>query len=165
MKNEGQKEWGPSIWHEIADLYHEVLDLYYGKNNPTKAAPIALRLLRLLDKHDPKAETMIGLSGRWLTADLDGDIEETIRYREKELAVLRKHIRKGILKTEALHADEFSDRLDMLAEDYLEVDRYADALAALAESEAFCKKHGIPFDGKDVRADVKRAMKKRKVAV
>src|SRR5262249_3087986 len=139
-----------------------VLDLVYGKERPGKAAPYAVRLLRLLDKHDPGAETLLGTSGRWLLADMDEDYEEAIFFREKELKTLRKHIRMGILKTGAMCPDEFSDRLDMLAGDYLKVGRYADALAALAESEAFCKKHGIPFDGKNVRADVKRTMKKRK---
>jgi hypothetical protein len=152
----------PHVWHEIDDLYHKVLELVYEKDDVRKAAPFAIRLLRLLDKHDPKAETLLGMSGRWLIAEMDGDLEETIRYREKELAILRHHIDKGILSRSGLEADDFSDRLDMLASDYLDVGRYEDALAALAESEDFCKVHGIPFDGKSIRDDVKRAMRRKK---
>jgi hypothetical protein len=152
----------PYVWHEIDDLFHRVLELVYEKERPDKAAPFAVRLLRLLDKHDPSAETLLGMSGRWLVAEMDNDLEEAIRFREKELGVLRDQMAKGIVNTGALDADDFSDRLDLLASNYLDVGRYKDALAALAESEAFCKEHGIPFDGKDIRADVKRAMRRKR---
>jgi tetratricopeptide (TPR) repeat protein len=157
-------EPGRYVWHEIRDLYYKVLELVYEKEDRTKALAPALRLLRLLDKHDPNAEAMLGMSGRWLVAELDGDIEEAVRWREKEISLLRDRIATGLLETGALEADEFSDRLDLLALNYLHLKRYDDALAVLAESEAFCKNHNIPFDGKDIRADVKRAMR-RKVKV
>jgi tetratricopeptide (TPR) repeat protein len=157
-------EPGRHTWYEIQGRYFEVLELFYEKGKRQKALAPALRLLRLLDKHDPNAEAMLGMSGRWLVAELDGDIEEAVRWREKEISLLRDHIATGLLETGALEADEFSDRLDLLALNYLHLKRYDDALAVLAESEAFCKKHNIPFDGKDIRADVKRAMR-RKVKV
>jgi hypothetical protein len=150
------------IWCEIDDLFHTVLDLYYGDEEPAKAAPFAMRLLRLLDKHDPRAETLLGMSGRWLVAEMDGDLDEAIAFREKELAVLRKHIAKGILSTAGLQPDEFNDRLELLASNYLDAGRHADALAVLDESEAFCSEHGIPFEGQALRTDVKRAMKPKK---
>jgi len=162
MPNAESANGKPYVWHEIDDLFQAVLTLYYGKNRPAKAAPLAMRMLRLLDKHDPQAETLLGMSGRWLVAEMDGDLEEAIHYREKEIGVLREHIAKGILVTPGLRPDEFSDRLDLLASNYMDVGRYGEAMAMLNESEAFCKEHGIPFDGKDVRADVKRAMKPKK---
>lgn len=149
------------VWHEIRDLYDQVLELFYEKQQPAKALAPALRLLRLLDKHDPNAEALLGMSGRWLVAELDGDIEEAVRWREKEITLLRKHIAAGLLERGALDADEFSDRLDLLALSYLDLKRHKDALTALAESEAFCKEHNIPFDGKSIRADVRKAMLRR----
>jgi len=154
--------YGRTVWHDISDLYHQVLDLFYVKQDRDKALGPALRLLRLLDKHDPNAEALLGMSGRWLVAELDGDIAEAVRWREREIAALRDQIAKGLLETGAFTADEFSDRLDLLASNYLDLKRYDDALAALAESEAFCKGHGIPFDGKEIRADVKRAMRRKR---
>ncbi len=148
----------PGVWREIDDLYHKVLELFYENGSRAKALPHALRLLQLLDKFDPNAETLLGMSGRWLVAELDGDLGEAIRYREKELAALRNHIGNGILATGGLEPDEFSDRLDLLASNYLNAGRYDEALAALAESESFCKAHNIPFDGKAIRSDIKRAV-------
>jgi hypothetical protein len=52
----------------------------------------------------------------------------------------------------------------MLAADYLTLGRYADALRTLDESEAFCREHGIPFDGGAIRKSVKRAMTRKKRA-
>ncbi len=151
-----------TVWREIDDLYHKVLDIFYGRGRREKAFPLALRLLRLLDKHDPDAETLLGMSGRWLVAELDGDLEGTIRYRERELDALRRHVASGLIENGGLAPDEFADRLDLLASSYLDAKRYDDALARLAESEAFCTARGIPFDGKTIRADVKRAMRRRK---
>ena len=153
------------VWHEIDDLYHKVLELFYEKDRPHKAAPYAVRLLRLLDKQDPNCEVLLGMSGRGLIAELDGDLPEAIRYRKMELAAVKKllgEVKPEILEMMKMDASDYSDRLDLLACLYLDAGQYEDALAALAESEAYCTAHGIPFDGKDVRADVKRAMKRRK---
>ena len=155
----------PYVWHEIDDLYHEVLKRFYEKNRPDKAAPYAIRLLRLLEMHDPNCEAMLGMSGRSLVAELDGDYEEAIRYRKMELAGVKKlleEVKPDVLEMMQMDASDYSDRLDLLACLYLDSRQYEAALATLAESEAYCKEHGIPFDGKDVRADVKRAMRKRK---
>ncbi len=157
-------EPAPTVWRDITELYHQVLDLYYGRGQRAKAFPLALRLLRLLHKHDPDANTLLGMSGRWLVAELDGDLEDTIRYRERELNALRQHIASGLIENGGLVADEFADRLDLLASSYLDAKRYDDALTCLIESERFCADRGIAFDGKAIRADVKRAMRRRKPA-
>ncbi len=151
-------------WQEIGALYHQILDIFYSKRQRTKAFPLALRLLRLLDKHDPEATTLLGMSGRWLVAELDGDLAEAIRYREAELVVLREQIKKGLIESGGLQADEFADRLDLLASNYLDAKRYDDAISILTESEEFCARYEIPFDGKAIRTDVKRAMRLRKPA-
>lgn len=153
-----------AAWREIDDLFHTVLDRFYNETRRAKAYPSALHLLRLLDKYDPNAETLLGMSGRWLVAELDGDLEESIRYREMEATVLRRHIAGGLIESGGLEADEFADRLDLLASAYLDAERYDDALAVLTESETFCAQHTIPFDGQEIRADVNRAMGRRKAA-
>ncbi len=152
-----------AVWRDIDDLFHQLLDLY-GRGRSGKAFPLALRLLRLLDEHDPVAETLLGMSGRWLVAELDGDLEGAIRYRERELVALRRHIANELIENGGLEPDEFADRLDLLASSYLDAKRYDDALRALTESEEFCAQHAIPFDGKEIRADVKQAMRRRKPA-
>jgi hypothetical protein len=151
-------------WHEIDDLYHEVLDLFYGKRKRDKAAWPALRLVRLLEQHDPKCEALLGMDGRALVAELDGDTPAAIRYRRLAVDALKRLIDKGQLAAAQLDPDDYSDRLDLLADLYLDNHQYEEALAALDESERYCTEQGIPFDGADIRADVKRAIKRRKRA-
>jgi tetratricopeptide (TPR) repeat protein len=157
----------PNPWHAVEDIYFAALeDLSAGRR--ARAVRKALRLARMVEKLDPNSEALIGMGVRSLIAELDGDYDEAARYRKLELAGVKKlleELRPEQLEWMHMDASDYSDRLDLLACLYLDAGRYDDALAALAESEAFCKKHGIPFDGKDIRADVKRAMKKRKVAV
>lgn len=153
-----------AAWRAIDELFHKVLDRFYNEKRRVRPFPTALHLLRLLDKYDPRAETLLGMSGRWLVAEVDGDLSEAIRYREMELTALRRHIADGLIGSGGLDADEFSDRLDLLASAYLDAERYDDALRLLDESESFCTAHGVPFDGEEIRTDAKRAMDRRKTA-
>ena len=153
---------GPNPWHEIDDVYHTVLEWFYEKEDRLRAAPHALHLLRLLDEHDPTSETLLGRSGRCVIAELDRDTAATIHYRLLEIDAVKSLHRDGVLERIGMGPDDVSDRLDLLACDYLAAQRYDAALAALAESEAFCKQHGTPFDGNDIRADVKRAMRRKR---
>jgi hypothetical protein len=157
----------PSVWHEINDVYDELRDVFYRRRNRTRAAPLALRLLRLLDKAAPENEALLAMAGRSLIAEVDGDFPEAIRYKRMEVAALKPYADRGALAELVLSPDEYSDRLDQLACLHLENGQYPEALAALDESERYCTTHGIPFDGEDVRRDVLWAMKpkRRKAAV
>jgi hypothetical protein len=157
----------PNPWHEVEVLYFDALDdLSDGKR--AKAVRKALRLARMVEKLDPNSEVLIGMAVRSLIAELDDDYEEAIRYRKMEIAGVKKlldEVKPETLELMGMDASDYGDRLDLLACLYLDAGWYDEALTTLKESESFCKKHGIPFDGKDVRAEVKRAMKKRKIAV
>ena len=157
----------PNPWHEIEDLYFKILELTYAKKQHARAMPHALRLLRLLEKLDPQCESLLGMASRCLIAELDDDIEEAVRYRLMEIAGIKKlldELDESTLEAIKIDHTDYSDRLDLLALNYLDLKRYDDALAVLNESEAYCREHGIPFDGKDIRADVKKAMRRKPAA-
>jgi hypothetical protein len=158
-------EWvSPNPWHEVEDVYLDALDAF-NRGKMVRAMRLALHLARLLEELDPGSEALLGMAGRSLIAELDGDYDAAIRYSRMELAGVKKlleEVKPETLELMRMDASDYSDRLDLLAALYLDAGRYDDALAALAESEAFCKEHGIPFDGKDIRADVKRAMRRKR---
>lgn len=164
MSRTNQQEWvSPNPWHAVEDAYLDALDAF-GNGKRQKAVRLALHLARLLERLDPNCEALLGMAGRCLIAELDGDIQEAIRYRRMELAGVKRlldEVKPETLELMKMDASDYSDRLDLLASLYLEAEQHDDALAALAESEAFCKDHGVPFDGKDIRADVKRAMRRK----
>lgn len=152
-------------WREIEDTYFDLLEVYYGKRQKTKAYPLALHLSRLLEEHDPNCEAMLGMAGRCLIAELDGDLEAAIRYRRMQITGVKKlldELDAAILDAIKMGPADYSDELDLLAINYLDLGRHKEALETLAESETFCKEHGIPFDGKDIRADVRRAMRRKR---
>jgi hypothetical protein len=167
MSRTDEPEWvSPNPWHEVEDVYLDALD-GFNRGKTVKAIRLALHLARLLEKLDPHCESLLGMAGRALIAELDGDYQEAIRYRKLELAGVKKllaEVKPDVLEAIKMDASDYSDRLDLLACVYLDAGQYDDALAALAESEAFCQEHGIPFDGKDIRADVKRAMRRKRAA-
>ena len=154
----------PNPLRGVEEVYLAALEARSEGRRPD-AIREALHLARLLERADPGCESLLGMAGRCLIAELDGDHEEAIRYRKMELAGVKKLLDEldgDMLRHIRMGPDDYSDRLDLLALNYLDAGRYDDALAALDESEAFCQAHGIPFDGKDVRADVRRAMRRKK---
>jgi len=165
MAQTNDLEWvTPNPWHENEDVYLDALE-QYARGKKDKAVRLALHLARLLEKHDPACDALLGMSGRCLIAELDGDISGAIHYRRMELAGVKKLLdetQPDVLKLMQMDASDYSDRLDLLADLYLDAGQYDDALAALAESEAYCKTHGLPFDGMDIRAGVKRAMRRKR---
>ena len=165
MSKPEKPEWvSPNPWHEFEDVYFEALDAA-NSGKTAKAVRLGLHLSRLVEKLDPNCEVLLGMAGRCLIAELDDDYEEAIRYRKMELAGVKKllaELQPEILESIAMEASDYSDGLDLLAWDCLQAGRYDEALAALAESEAYCKEHGIAFDGKAIRTDVRRAMRRKK---
>lgn len=165
MPKAPEPEWvSPNPWHEVEDVYLKALE-YLGQGKRDRAVRLALHLARLVEKLDPKCEALLGMASRGLIAELDGDLQEAIRFKKMELAGVKKLLDELYPKTLELMKmgpDDYSDLLDVLACLYLDAGQHDDALAALEESEAYCKAHGIPFDGKDIRADVRRAMGRRK---
>lgn len=154
----------PNPWREVEDVYIATLE-DRSEGRRAEAIRKALHLARLLEQHDPTHEALLGMSGRCLIAELDGDWPAALQHRLREVATVKRLLDESdaeTLRVIRMGPDDYSDRLDLLALNYLDLGRYDDALAALAESEAFCKEHGIPFDGKDIRADVRRAMRRKK---
>ncbi len=144
-------------WPAAKRLYDKVLDTFYGKRDITRAAPHALRLLRALDRLDPAARTLPGNEYRAVIAEVDGDIEGAIRHRLREIRMFDRLIKAGRLSTARLGMDEYADRLDLLAALYLDAGQLDLAEKTIRRSEAVCRGAGIPFDGKDIKADIERA--------
>lgn len=139
--------------------------MQFVKSEQNKVYRFALHLQRLVEMLDPNCEVMYGLAARSLLAELDGDFDSAIRYRKMEIAGVKQILETSTpraLELMQMGPDDYSDRLDLLALNYLDAKEYQAALAVLDESEAYCKQHNIPFDGEAVRADVKKAMRKRK---
>lgn len=164
MPPTAEPELPPNPWREIEEVYLAALE-DRSKGRRAEAIRKALHLARLLERADPGCEALLGMAGRCLIAELDGDPDEAIRYRRMELAGVKKlldELDADLLRRIRMGPDDYSDRLDLLALNYLDAGRYDEALAALDESEAYCNTHGIPFDGNDIRADVRRAMRRKK---
>jgi len=144
-----------SAWDEIEYLYHQLLYWLYDAGRRDRGYQYAFRLQRLLDRHDPAAESLLGMDGRAVLAELEEEWETAADYRERAVAAMTKLLAGGHLASARLGPDDISDRLDLKAIDLWEVGRVDEALATLDRSEAFCQEHGLPFDGADIRADIR----------
>jgi tetratricopeptide (TPR) repeat protein len=146
-------------WPEAKNLYLRVLRHFYEREEPEKAVPLALSLLRLLDRLDPAATTLPGNEYRAVIAELDNDLQAAIRYRETVIAMLDGLATKHRLNQAGLSASDYSDQLDLLAILYRRSGRLQDAKAAIEKSASLCREANVKFDGADVQKDIDQALR------
>lgn len=143
-----------SVWDEIEYLYHHVLYWLYDKGEKEPAYPFAFRLQRLLDKQDPRTQSLLGMDSRAVMAELSDDWDDAARHRNMAVKALTKLRRMGQLANANLGPEDISDRLDLLALNYLDAGHLDKAWNTIRRSERLCREAGIPFDGADVKADI-----------
>ena len=146
-------------WPLASELYHRILDLFYGQGSKARAVPIAFRLLRILDKLDPNSDALLTLAARAVLAELDGDLVEAIQFRKRELVAMDRLIAKRQLEAASLDFSDYADRLDLMANLSFDLGDLDAAEEAIGQSLAFCRKHGVKFDGKDIQSAIRKARK------
>jgi tetratricopeptide (TPR) repeat protein len=146
-------------WPRARELYLKILHHFYDRDEPARAVPAALSLLRLLDRLDPAATTLPGNEYRAVIAELDGDLPSAISYREAVVRMLDELAAARRLAETGVSAADYSDQLDLLAILYRRANRLQDAKAVIERSAAVCQKAGVDFDGADVQKDIDRALR------
>jgi hypothetical protein len=146
-------------WAEAKNLYVQLLQSFYERNEKAKTKSFALSLLRLIDTLDPSSKTLPGNEYRALIAEIDGDVDEAIRYREVLVSKIDEYARTHRLKDIAIEPGDYADQLDLLAILYCQSGRLSDAETAIEKSASICQEAGVPFDGKDVLKQIERARK------
>ena len=146
-------------WDEIGYLRIKILDWFYGRENRRKALPFCARLEALLERTPNAHEAILGEECWSLICEVRGDLAGAIAYREREIGLIKRLHRisvntpgRDIVLREYDYSD-WSDRLDLLAILYRDAGDLAKAIRVLKESRRLCRRHGIPFDGKNLLRD------------
>lgn len=146
-------------WDEIDYLYMKILDWFYGKGNRRKTLPFCDRLQALLEKTPGAHEAIFGEECWSLVCEVQGDLAGAIAHREREIELIKRLHRistntpgRDIALRDYGYSD-WSDRLDLLAILYHDAGNLQKAIQVLKESRRLCRRHGIPFDGKDLLRD------------
>jgi hypothetical protein len=143
-------------WDEITFLYHKVLSWLYARQDRPKALQFCDRLEKLLQKASPKHDAVFGEECWSLLSEARGKLAEAIKYREHEIALIKKLRRvshKSSTRSFVLRGydiGDLSDRLDLLAILYHDTGDLEKALTVLRQSKALCTTHGIQFDGEEL---------------
>ena len=148
-------------WPQAVGLYQSLLRHFYARNDTAKAAPLALRLLRALDRLDPKAKSLPGNEYRAVIAEVDGDYPSAVAYRVRELRMLDRLARSGQLPTVGLTWSDLADRLDLLAIAYQNAGQLDRAWAAIERSERLCTEHDLEFEGRAIKDSLARAIRRK----
>ncbi len=144
------------LTEEVETLYASLIDAFYDRGDRERARQIATELQHTLNNRPDVADSIRGEEIRSLIAELDGNLQEAIRRREREIRkILELH---GLAYGKPGWAYVFrqydygdvSDRLDLLASLYANVGDWERAIATLRGSKTYCDGHGIPFDGQDL---------------
>src|ERR1700684_785086 len=85
-------------WSEAKSLYVRLLHSFYERNELAKSKSIALTLLRLIDVLDPSSTSLPGNEYRALIAEVDGDLDDAIRYREVLVKKIDEYARSNRLQ-------------------------------------------------------------------
>jgi hypothetical protein len=147
------------LWDQIKYLYDKTFYWSYGQGNWRQAQRFADRLKRLVAKADPKSEALLGMSCRALIAEVDGDLRKAIRFRKREIDMIRRLSQLDVPEGARLDLDELSDTLDLLAIHYWDLGDFPKALEILNQSKRYCAEHDIPFAGQDIVDGVRREMR------
>lgn len=138
------------IWDQIEYLYDKTFYWSWGQGNWRQAQRFADRLKRLIAKADPKSEALLGISCRALAAEVDGDLRKAIRFRQREIEMMRRLTQPDVPEFARLSVDEVRDGLDRLAIHYWDLGDLPKALETLDESRRYCAEHGLSFESEDI---------------
>lgn len=139
-------------------LYNKTVYWLYERQNPQRAQEYAKNLRSLVEKSDPKAESIFTQECLSLANEAEGDLEQAIKYREREILLIHS-LHKLAQDQDAAHADflfgqysyaDLNDRLYLLAELYRARGNIESAIVTLQQSKYFCEKHGIVFEWESV---------------
>jgi len=148
---------------EFKSLYLSLVKLFYEKDDRKGTEKIASRLERVLAVSPDYADSIRGEEIRSLIAEFRGDFAEAARSREAEI---RKILELHTLTANTDHwkyvsrqydFGDVSDRLDLLAILYDTQGKLDRAISTLLESKHYCESHRIPFDAKDLLAELEQA--------
>lgn len=149
-----------SDWDEILYLYDKLLYWLYPLKDSGKSRRFANRLAKVLKK-TPSSEGAIKGQECWsLVYEARRDFRKAIVYRQKEIRLIQrlhkitvKNSKVGRIVLEGYGIADWSDRLDLLAILQHDAGDLRAAIRTLKKSRQLCRKHRIPFDGKDLLAD------------
>jgi hypothetical protein len=148
---------------EIEALYQELLVAFYEDENVEAARAIASRLEAALSNRPEVADSIRAEEIRSITAELQGDLAEAIRYRQREIRMIHElhrltqdtAAREYVMRQ--YDYSDLSDRLDLLAILYADQGDYQRAVSTLQESKQLCESHQIEFDGQDLLDEFSQA--------
>ena len=154
---------GSPVTDPIEALYHELLDAFYEDEDDERARPIASRLEAALKDRPDYADSIRGEEIHSIIAELQGNLAEAIRHREREIRKIHElhSLAQGTSGWDYVlrqydHGD-LSDRLDLLAVLYADQGDFKQAIATLQESKRLCETHRIAFDGQDLLDECRQA--------
>lgn len=146
---------------DLGKLYDRVVDALYKWENRPLAQRYAGRLRQLVEASDPRAESAFTEECLSLAHEAEGDLEQAIRHREAEIALIRR-LHQLAQGPDAAHADlilsqysyaDLRDRLIILAMLHREYGDLDNAINALLESKRLSEGRVITFDADDLLAE------------
>ncbi len=147
------------VTDEIEALYHELLGAFYEDADDERARPIISRLEAALKDRPEFPDSIRGEEIHSIIAELQGDLAEAVRYREREIRKIHElhRLAEGTPGWDYVlrqyDPSDLSDRLDLLAILYANQGDFQRAIATLQESKQYCESHRIAFDGQDCLDD------------
>ena len=147
-------------WDQILYLYDKILYWFYSRHRRSEALRFSVKLERLLRIHAPGHVAVKGEECWSLIYEIKGNLRKAIKYREKEIQLIRRLQRIG-QGTDGYGAGDLADRLDLLAILYDDAGDTGRAIKVLRQSQKICLCAGVPFDGKDLLEDFQRVVKKK----
>jgi hypothetical protein len=117
----------------------------------------------MLQKEPDVAGSIRGQEIRSIIAELEGNLDDAIRYRQSEIQKIQElhRIARDTPGWEyAFRQYDYSDlrdRLDLLASLYADQGDLKRAVDTLTESRQLCQAHNIEFDGQDLLDEFTRA--------
>ena len=149
-----------SNWDEILYLYDKLLYWFYPLKDSGKSRHYADRLAKVLQKTPSSKGAIKGQECWSLVYEARKDLRKAIVYRQKEIRLIQRlhkvTTKKSIVGRAVLEGygiAALSDRLDLLAILHHDSGDLSAAIRTLKKSRELCRKHRIPFDGKDLMAD------------
>lgn len=152
-------------WDSLLAALSAVCDALYDDDDPPRARALTPRLNAALATFPEARALAIGQECLAVLAEAHGDWPSVAKHRRAEVDLIDRRLQlgnqqpresvvgPGIRIWRHTH-EELADRLDLLAIAEWECGNHVAALAALDRSESVCLEHRIPFDGKELRAEI-----------